>query len=136
MSSKAPTLDDFGRKYLLKEGATEEDIKAYGPTEGTARTTQITDKQAKLIQDAFIQRAGSFTEDLIGFIVDQKKLRNLDDKSVVFAIALANINLRNSFCSPQNSVEEKEFDANSGTKLSAEWDEICWAAQCYYNDNP
>ena len=134
--SSIRTLDDFGRKYLLKEGATDSDIKAYAPTEGAKGTTQITEKQAKLIQDEFIQRAGSFTEDLIGFIVDQKRLRDLDDKSVVFAIALANINLRNSFCSPQNSIEQKEFDETSGKKLSAEWDEICWAAQCYYNENP
>lgn len=127
-------LDTFSQKYLFGSDATDgkEILVADGDAQKSEKVKEIYLQRAK---EEFIQRAGSFTEDLIGFIVDQKKRRNLDDKTVVFGLALANINLRNSFCSPQNGEEEKEFNGKRKQTLETEWDEICWAAQCYFDEN-
>ncbi len=132
MSSDKPkldALDSFSRKYLM--GA-DKDILI---EKGNANSDKIQEAYFKQAKEDFINRAGSFTEDLIGFLVEQKKKRDLDDKTVIFSLALANINLHNSYCAPQNSGEQKAFTAEQKQALSKEWDEICWAAQCYYNEN-
>jgi hypothetical protein len=125
-------LDAFSRKYLSSTSADTEVLVSKG---GPVEADKMQAAYAKQAKEDFIKRAGAFTEDLVAFIVDQKKLRNLDDKAVVFGLALANINLRNSFCSPQNREEQKEFDSKQKQQLETEWDEICWAAQCYYDKN-
>lgn len=124
-------LDTFGRKYLGTAADTEILVSEGGPTEAA----KLQAAYARQATEDFVQRAGSFTEDLVGFVVEQKKIRQLDDKAVVFGLALANINLRNSFCSPQNSDEQKGFDGKQKKQLETEWDEICWAAQCYFDKN-
>lgn len=127
---KLDTLDAFSRKYLM--GTVDKDILITG---GNANPDKVQEAFYKQVKEDFINRAGSLTEDLIGFIIEQKKKRDLDDKTVVFSLALANINLHTSFCAPQNSEEEKTFGAKQKQALSTEWEEICWAAQCYYNEN-
>lgn len=124
------SLDAFSRKYLM--GTVDSGILI---EKGNANPDKVQEVFYKQVQEDFINRAGSLTEDFIGFIVEQKKKRDLDDKTVIFSLALANINLHNSFCAPQNPDEEKALDAKQKQALSKEWDEICWAAQCYYDAN-
>ena len=126
-------LDEFGAKFLTSADTTNGEIHV---TQGAdAPTEKMLAAYLDQQKQDFIQRTGSFTEDIIAFIVEQKGMRALDDKSVVFAIALANINLRNSFCAPQNKGEEKNFTPTRKNELGETWDEICYAAQNYYDEN-
>jgi len=127
---KLDSLDAFSRKHLM--GVVDKDIHI---EKGTNNSDKVQEVFYQQVNEDFINRAGSFTEDLIGFIIEQKKKRDCDDKTVIFSLALANINLHNSFCAPQNTAEEKAFSVEQKQALSKEWDEICWAAQCYYNEN-
>jgi ribonucleotide reductase beta subunit family protein with ferritin-like domain len=133
MSSDKPnltSLDSFGRKYLM--GAEDKDILI---EKGNANPDKVQEIFYQRAKEDFINRAGSFTEDLVGFIIEQKQKRALDDKSVIFSLALASINLHTSFCAPQNTEEQKSFNPDQKQALSKEWDEICYAAQCYYDEN-
>lgn len=130
-------LDNFSEKFLGGDETSS--------TVGQEEYVQVT-KGQKVSQEAlknynetrvkdFIHRAGSFTEDLIAFIVEQKSLRNLTDTELVFALALTNINLRDAYASPQTEDEEKEFSAEKKKKLLQKFDEICWGAQQYWEHN-
>lgn len=121
-TGKLTGLDDFGKRYLLNNASEQEVVVS----EKGVDSEKIKERYLRKAQEDFINRAGSFTEDLIGFILDQKKKRNLTDRESIFGLALANINLRSSYC---------ELEENKKQELETEWDEICWAAQCYYNDN-
>jgi hypothetical protein len=84
---------------------------------------------------AFIERAGSFAEDLVAFIIEQKRLRNLSDIETVFGLALANINLRNAYGSPQGKESARDFTPEKRAALLEEFDDVCAGAQDYYDAN-
>jgi len=73
-------------------------------------------------QEEFIKRAGAFTEDLVAYIIDERKRRNLTDNETIFGLALANINLRN------------DYGGEKGELLS-EFDAVCYQAQQYWDSN-
>ena len=125
-------LDDFSVKFL-------------GGTDKPSETEYINVKPGQKITDErlqayyksksadFIRRAGSFTEDLIGFLYEQREKRGLSAVEAIFGIALANINLRESYArSPEGeaALTDKERQA-----LYDQFDEICGGAQDYYDAN-
>jgi hypothetical protein len=125
-------LDTFSKKFLLQgtDGTTEQEYIHVSP--GQKVSDEALKRYHEERQRDFIKRAGSFTEDLVAFIVEQKKLRQLGDTETVFAIALANINLRNTYGSPQ---DESDFTPEKRERLLDEFDEICAGAQDYYDAN-
>lgn len=126
-------LDEYAKRFLIPSEDGPSDIKIdVGDMEGAKKRLAIYVERQK---EDFIQRAGNFTQDLVGFIVEQQRMRELDDRTVVFSLALANINLRHSYCDAQNKEEEVKFDSRKKKELGKEWDSICWAAQSYFNEN-
>jgi len=131
-------LDDFSRKFLTG------DTRAEGEGPEFVKTT-VTKTGGSAVSDAalksyyeqrkvdFIRRAATFTEDLIAFIVEQKRMRNLSDEESIFGIALANINLRDAYGRPQG--REKALTAEEAEALRARFDELCWGAQQYFDAN-
>ena len=126
-------LDEYANRFLRSnDSETPEDIKV---TKGREANEEMMTAYVKQQKADFIRRTGRFTDDLVGFIVEQKSMRSLDDKDIIFGLALANINLRYSHCRPQNEEEEKTFTAERGRELNKEWESLCWAAQCYFDEN-
>ena len=129
-------LDNFSKQFLLGNGqnARKGDAEYITVSEGQKLPpAALKHYDAELTRD-FIKRAGSFTEDLVAFIVEQKRMRDLDDTSVIFALALANINLRNSYGNPR--IAGAPVSAADTEKLLNEFDTICVGAQEYYDANP
>lgn len=123
-------LDDFSRKFLFANQTPKADEYVTVIGKQTITPEALKKYERERIED-FIKRAGSFTEDLVGFIVQQKRLRELSDMETVFGIALACINLRALYGSPQGG--EKVLSAEQKEKLLEEFDEICFGAQQYYD---
>ena len=123
-------LDSFSKKFLISSTDEEEYISVSGGQKASADALQ---KYAETRKLDFIQRAGSFTEDLVAFVVEQKKMRELSDREVVFALALTNINLRNAYGSPQGG--EKDVAPERREALLKEFDEVCWGAQQFWDAN-
>lgn len=128
-------LDTFSKQFLLsgtqnaQKGEPEYITVGEGQKVSPAALKHYDEERAK----AFMLRAGSFTEDLIAFIVEQKKMRDLDDVSAIFGIALANINLRNAYGNPQGDAAKTTPEEREN--LLAEFDAICMGAQEYYDAN-
>ncbi len=118
-------LDEFSAKFLNPEPG-EHLIVQQGQQLSEDALKQYQEERTK----AFISRAASFTDDLVAFIVQQKKLRSLTDVETVFGIALANINLRNAYGSPQG---KEKLTAHKQQTLLEEFDEVCWSAQQYWD---
>jgi len=131
-------LDDFSRKFLTGDSRPEAEGEEFIHTPVTkqagskapAAALEAYHKQRKV---DFVRAAATFTEDLIAFIVEQRKARNLSDEETVFGIALATINLRNAYGSPQGA--EKALTAEQRTAMLERFDEICWGAQQYFDAN-
>ncbi len=124
-------LDKFSRRFLLQSSPPgEQEFISVAPGQ-KASPTAIKRYEEERMRD-FIHRAGSFTEDLIAFVVEQKQLRNLSDVETVFGLALATINLRNAYGSKQG--EEEISDAKRESYL-AEFDEVCVGAQEFFDEN-
>lgn len=124
-------LDQFSRKFLLQNAPPGEEEYIHVSPGQKANPEALKKYEDERMRD-FIRRAGSFTEDLVAFVVEQKRLRNLSDVETVFGLALANINLRNAYGSPQG---EEHFTVEKRTALLEEFDEICAGAQDYYDAN-
>jgi len=123
-------LEEFGRKYLVSNEDKEEYISVSG---GQKASTEALRKYAETRKRDFIKRAGGFTEDLVAFIIEQKKMRELSDRETVFAIALCNINLRHAYGSAQGG--EKDVTPERREELLKEFDEVCWGAQQFWDAN-
>jgi hypothetical protein len=125
-------LDEFSRKYLTRDSrpTEEEYITVTGGQKASNEAINHYYEERKL---DFIKRAGAFTEDLVAFIIEQKKMRELSDRETVFAIALTNINLRHAYGSPQAG--EKEVPVERQQELLNEFDEVCWGAQQFWDAN-
>jgi hypothetical protein len=123
-------LDTFSKRFLFSNEEEEKEYIHVAP--GQQLSAAALKRYAEERQREFIQRSGTFAEDLLAFIVEQKRMRQLKDTETVFALALANINLRNSYGSPQN---EAPYTLEKRTALLAEFDEICAGAQDYYDAN-
>lgn len=123
-------LDQFAKRFLRTDAADEKERIAVAPGQKLSEENLRRYEQERL--KSFIERAGLFTEDLIGFIVEQRKKRELTDTESVFALALTNINLRNAYGSSQN---ESDFTPEKGEQLLEEFDEICRGAQDYFDAN-
>ena len=121
-------LDGFSSKFLGIDKTKPEEYLL------VKQGQKASDEAIKKYQDErtsdFIQRAASFTEDLVGFIVQQKKLRGLSDVEAVFGIALANINLRHAYGSEQG---KEKLSSKQKEDLLSEFDEVCWGAQQYWD---
>jgi len=132
-------LDDFSRKFLTgatrpeKEGEEFLHVPDITKQAGSTAPNAALDAYHKQRKVDFIRSAGMFTEDLIAFIVEQRRARNLSDEETVFSVALASINLRNAYGSPQGA--EKKLTTEQCAALLERFDEICWGAQQYYNAN-
>jgi hypothetical protein len=126
-------LDDFSRKFLTGDRPEHEGDEFIVKASGSSVSPAALDNYYKQRKVDFIRRAGAFTEDLVAFIVEQKKTRNLSDEETIFAVALANINLRVAFGSPQG--REKSLTSEDKDALLSRFDEICWGAQQYYDAN-
>jgi hypothetical protein len=131
-------LDDFSRKFLTGDSRPEhegDEFIATAPTKtgGSSVSEAALKRYYEQRKVDFIRRAGLFTEDLIAFIVEQKRMRNLSDEETVFSVALANINLRNAYGSPQGN--EKQLSKEQAAALLDRFDELCWGAQQYFDAN-
>jgi len=126
-------LDEFAKKFLggqrPEEGASEILVTGKGQKASDAALAAY----YKEYQTDFIARAGSFTEDLVAFVVEQRKIRNLTDHETIFGLALANINLRFAWGNPQGS--EKKLTPEERDKLLEQFDEVCFGAQSYWDAN-
>lgn len=125
-------LEEFGRKYLMTNEDKEEYITVSG---GQKASEEALQRYAEARKIDFISRAGSFTEDLVAFIIEQKKMRELSDREAVFAIALTNINLRHAYGSPQAGEKKEDVTPERREELLKEFDEICWGAQQFWDAN-
>jgi hypothetical protein len=125
-------LDDFSRKYLVGPAMPNEE--EYVTVQGGQKAgKEAIDRYFETRKKDFIQRAGSFTEDLVAFIIEQKTKRSLSDRETVFAIALTNINLRHASGSPQSKTET--VSPARKEELLKEFDEVCWGAQSFWEAN-
>jgi hypothetical protein len=128
-------LDNFSKQFLLsgndgsKKGETEYITVGEGQRISAEALKHYDEARAK----SFMQRAGSFTEDLIAFIVEQKNMRDLDDVATIFGLALANINLRNAYGKPRGAKEKTTPEEQEARW--AEFDAVCMGAQEYYDAN-
>lgn len=83
----------------------------------------------------FLERAGSFAEDLVAFFVQQRKKYDFLDDECVAAVALFTINLRESYGSPQNDDEKKDWTSEKRDEKLGTFDIICEQMQNYYDEN-
>jgi len=119
-------LDSFSKTFLVgtKDTPQKADVQVQ---KGQTLSNEGHAKYAEELQKDFIRRAGSFTEDLVAFIMEQRKKRDLTNIETIFAVALANINLREDYGgAPGNPTQEQQL---------AEFDAICFGAQEYYDAN-
>lgn len=86
-------------------------------------------------QKEFLQRAGTFYEELMGFFLEQRKRGDYMDDEAIGAIALLAINSRESYGSPQNAEEKKAWTPEMRTKKLEVFDGICESMQSYYDEN-
>jgi hypothetical protein len=126
-------LDDFSKQFLGHAG--DEGAEYVQVSKGQKVDDEAVRKYNDSRVEDFINRSGSFTEDLIGFIVEQKQRRNLSDTETVFGVALATINLRNAYGSPQAESEKEAFTDEKRAELLKEFDRICYGAQKYWENN-
>ncbi len=82
----------------------------------------------------FLQRAGTFAEDLIAFFIQQRKKNDYLDDECAGAIALLAINLRDSYGEPQNPDEKAKWNDAVRAERLAEFDMICEAMQNYFDE--
>jgi len=127
-------LDSFSKQFLIgKDGPKEGDVEYVSVAQGQQIKPEVMKRyQEERLRD-FIKRAGSFTEDLLAFVVEQKKLRSLSDVETIFGLALATINLRNTYGSAQG--DEKPFTPEEAEKQLLFFDSVCMGAQDYYDAN-
>jgi hypothetical protein len=125
-------LDEFSRAFLVgsRPSGEEEYINIQG---GQKANTAALAKWEEERKKEFIRRAGLFTEDLVAFVIEQRKIRNLSDEETVFGIALATINLRSAYGSPQGG--EKRLTPEQRGALLDRFDTICFHAQQYWDAN-
>lgn len=132
-------LDDFAEQFIKGQharsdsagtGDGDEYIRVTG---GQKASDEALEKYYEERKVDFIKRAGSFTEDLVAFFIEQKKMRDLSDREAVFAIALMNINLRHAYGSPQGG--EKDITPERRKELLDEFDAVCYGAQQYWDAN-
>lgn len=134
--NKIKGLDDFTKKFL-----TTNTPKAVGGQIDDVEVTSLSGMKlpankevtSEFLKKEFIKRAGLMAEDLIGFFVTEKQKRSLTDAEAVFAVALTTINLRHAYGSPQTDEERKTMNASERANKLAEFDEICEAAQSYFD---
>jgi hypothetical protein len=124
-------LDTFSRQFLSAGGEAE----YVSVAKGQQIKPEALKKYQQQRETEFITRAGSFCEDLIAFVVEQKKLRELSDIETVFGIALATIQLRIAYGQPQNAEEAKTMTPEKKAALLEEFDSICIGAQDFYDAN-
>ena len=124
-------LDSFSRKFLFGGKETPKAEEYVTVTGRQAVSQEALVKYEKERMEDFVKRAGTFTEDLIAFISQQKKLRSLSDIETIFGLALACINLRTAYGSPQG--REKALTEHQREKLLGEFDEVCYGAQQYFD---
>jgi hypothetical protein len=135
-SQEVKGLDDFAKKFLQGASKDNEDPGSeeyIHVSQGQKASEEALENYFATRKLDFIQRAGAFTEDLVAFIIDQKKKRNLSDIETVFGIALATINLRNSYGSAQ--YDDEKITPEQRSELLKQFDSICWGAQQYYDEN-
>jgi len=124
-------LDSFSRKFLLQSSPPgEQEYISVAPGQ-KASPEAVRRYEEERMRD-FIQRAGSFTEDLVAFVVEQKQLRSLSNIETVFAVALATINLRNAYGSEQ---DEQPMTPEKRDAYLEEFDDICVGAQAFFDAN-
>jgi len=134
VDNSVDNLDTDSKNFIKKiEG---KEVTTVTKTDGTPPevSEKVMDSFMGAYASDFIDRAGAFTEDLLAFIIEQKKTRGLSDPEAIFGVALANINLRAAYGRPQNSSEANMTDAES-EKLLEEFDQFCYGAQEYWDDN-
>lgn len=125
-------LDDFSTRFLSRDRPGEQEIVV---TKGSAAKPEALKRYEEQRKEEFIKRAATFTEDVIAFIIDERQKRGLSDAETVFGIALACINLRNAYGNPQSDEEVKAFNSEKQAALLSEFDEICYHAQQYWDNN-
>jgi len=132
-NEKVKGLDEFGKKFLIGEEQIPDTIQT---APGQKASEQSIEKYAEFRKQEFIKKAAPFAEDLVAFFVDQRTGRGLNDEEAIFALALANINLREAYGNPQSESEEKHANtAEDRAKRLGYFDGICYGAQQYYDAN-
>ncbi len=129
-------LDTFSQQFFLSESKDPTKQEFVTVNKGQALSPEKVKAYQEERMREFIQRAGSFTEDLIGFIFEQKSKRNLTDIETVFGVALATINLRNSY--ENAGVQPGSMSTPSAEQRTAnlaEFDNICMGAQDFWDAN-
>lgn len=126
-------LDSFSKAFLNKTTPQDGNTEYVSIGKGQQLKPEVIAKYEETRTQDFIRRAGSFTEDLVAFVLEQKKMRTLSDVDVIFGLALANINLRESYGTAQGN--EKPFTESERERLLSEFDAICGGAQEYYDAN-
>ena len=121
-------LDSLNHAFLTGSKNAEVTVR-----EGQSAKPEALQRYDEARKKDFIKRAGSFTEDLVAFIAQQRRARDLTDTESIFAIALANINLRDAFGMAQAG--EKQLTEADREQLLQQFDAICYAAQEYYDAN-
>ena len=98
----------------------------------TADPNKIGSSVSDMRYRQFIKTAGGFAEEIVDFFRDRHANIGSTDDEAVFALALATINLRHAFGSPQAADNKETFDAAAAL---AHFDAICAQAQKYHDEN-
>lgn len=127
-------LDTFSKQFLLgNAGPKEGEAEYISVAKGQQLKPEVVKRYQEERMSDFVKRSCSFTEDLVAFFIEQKKMRSLSDIEAVFGLALATINLRNTYGSAQGG--EKPFTEEQAKAMLDEFDAICGGAQDYYDAN-
>jgi len=127
-------LNAFSKQFLLQNtGPNSGDTEYIAVSPGQQIKPEVLERYQKERLESFVQRSCSFTEDLVAFFIEQRKLRELSDVEAIFGLALATINLRNTYGTAQGS--EKPFTPEQAEEHLKEFDAICSGAQDYYDAN-
>lgn len=125
-------LDNFSKQFLLSSGPEKGDPEYITVSKGQTISAEALKHYDEARTRSFMLRAGSFAEDLMAFIVEQKNMRELDDVSTIFALALANINLRDAYGKPPG---DRKITPEEQEARLAEFDSVCMGAQEYFDAN-
>lgn len=126
-------LDEFSQKFLIGKETAPEDIKT-APGQKASEDTLKNYAKHRMLE--FVKKAAPFTDDFVAFFLEQRKIRDLTDEEAIFALALANINLREAYGNPQNEDEEEhESTTEHRTARLGYFDGVCYGAQQYYEAN-
>jgi len=113
--------------------------KFLGEGQRTIRENQKSEKASDRIlayrNREYVETTGRIAEELLAFLLEQRKRKDWLDDEVIGGVALFTINLRESFGSPQHSTDDKRWSPKYQAEQLAIFDTICEEMQRHFDRN-